>query len=61
VSSLSDARDRIERLYWIVLGRPPTASDIELADEFLGREPDDQTWSLLAHALLLTNEMAFVD
>jgi hypothetical protein len=61
VSSLSDPRERIERLYWIVLGRPPTASDIELADEFLGREPDDQTWSLLAHALLLTNEMAFVD
>jgi hypothetical protein len=61
VSSLSDARDRIERLYWIVLGRPPTASDIELADEFLGREPDDLAWSLLAHALLLTNEMAFVD
>ncbi len=61
VSSLTDKHERIDRLYRIVLGRPPTAHDTELADEFLGPELDDQAWSLLAHVLLLTNEMAFVD
>jgi hypothetical protein len=61
VSSLTDPRDRIERLYQIILGRPPTERDFELAQDFLGPEPDDPAWSLLAHALLLTNEMAFVD
>ncbi|MFO0800588.1 MAG: PSD1 and planctomycete cytochrome C domain-containing protein [Gemmataceae bacterium] len=50
---------KVERLYRLAFGRPPAASEAELARAFVARGPE--RWADLAHALLLTNEFAFVD
>jgi hypothetical protein len=59
VQALRDAGAKIDRVYRIVYGRSPSAAEAELARAFVARGPE--RWSDLAHALLLTNEFAFVD
>src|SRR5262249_40497833 len=60
--------ERTKRIYRVVLGRNPTASEMEVSVEFTAavgqskREAGQaEAWELLAQALLLSNEFAFVD
>ena len=59
VQALSDVGAKIDSVYRIVYGRPPSVAEGELARVFVARGPE--RWADLAHALLLTNEFAFVD
>ncbi|MBA4062479.1 MAG: hypothetical protein C0501_01995 [Isosphaera sp.] len=59
VQKLADPGERLDRLYRTVYGRPPAADEKALALAFVGKGGD--RWADLAHALLLTNEFAFVD
>ncbi len=62
--------ERIGRLYRWVLGRAPSAQELQIAQQFLsaplspGDKPADvklTPWEQLAQALLATNEFGFVD
>jgi len=53
------SRERLNRLYLIILGREPDANEKELALAFVSKEKSG--WIDLAHGLLMTNEFAFVD
>jgi hypothetical protein len=59
VQPLDDPGAKIDRIYRLVYGRPPAATERDLAVAFVARGPE--RWADLAHALLLTNEFAFVD
>ncbi len=59
VQAVPDAGAKIDRMYRIVYGRPPTAAEAELSRAFVARGPE--RWADLAQALLLSNEFAFVD
>ena len=49
--------DRIIQIYQAVLGRAPGADEITLGVEFTTTSP----WENYAHALLMTNELMFID
>jgi hypothetical protein len=55
------ARERVARLYEIVLGRPATPQELEISFEFLADGKDASAWARYCHILLRTNEFAFVD
>ncbi len=59
VSALADPAARLERVYRLAYGRPPTPAERNLGLGFVARGPE--RWADLAHALLLSNEFAFVD
>ena len=59
VQSLTDPLDRLRFLYRTLFGRAPSAEEAKLALAFVANGPD--RWADLAHALLMTNEFAFVD
>jgi hypothetical protein len=50
-------RERVARIYEIVLGRSPTANEANLAVKFVDSNP----WPQFAQILLMTNELMFVD
>ena len=56
---------RIDLIHRFVFSRSVTDDDRKLADEFFGSDPaareSTATWERYVHALLLTNEFAFVD
>lgn len=52
---------KVERLFQVVLGRPPGETDRRRALDFLGSEPAEKTWQEFVQALFLTNEFAYVD
>ena len=52
---------RIDRVYQIAIGRPPTAAEIEIARRLLGQKPDADAWSRFCHVVLCTNEFIYVD
>ncbi len=54
-----NADDRLDLLYQTMYGRKPTADERKLALAFVAKGAD--RWADLAHALLMTNEFAFVD
>ena len=62
-----DESERIERAWWLVLSRPPTAAERARAREYLvgarGVEngSDRVAWTSLAWALFSLNECLFVD
>ena len=58
VQKLSDG-DRLDLIYLNVYGRKPDADEKKLALAFVSKGAD--RWADLAHALLMTNEFAFVD
>jgi cytochrome c553 len=58
MQKLSDS-DRLDLLYLTVYGRKPDADEKKLALAFVAKGAD--RWADLAHALLMTNEFAFVD
>lgn len=51
---------RLERLYRLMLGRPPSPHEVQVGIEFVKTGGQD-AWRQLVHALLMTNEFAFVD
>ena len=55
------ARQSLEKLYHLALGRAPVARESELALRFLGASPDAAAWTQLAQVLLSSNEFAFID
>ncbi|HEY1186842.1 MAG TPA: PSD1 and planctomycete cytochrome C domain-containing protein [Gemmata sp.] len=59
VQKLADPGARVERVYLLVLGRRPDAEERKLALALVAKGAD--RWADLAHALLMTNEFAFVD
>jgi hypothetical protein len=61
VTSLPDLDSRIARLYLLLYARPPRGDEVALAREFLGSEPPPERMVQYAQALLLANEMVFVD
>jgi hypothetical protein len=68
VTSPFDGRERVQRVYRLVLSRDPTADEVDAAREFIvsageSKPAPDQLgpWELFAQVLLLSNEFAFVD
>lgn len=62
-SSTDDAL-RIRNAYMLLYAREPDADEMRFAKEFLRQTADDKTlapWDQLAQALLITNEMLYVD
>jgi hypothetical protein len=56
----SDRKMRIVQAYRSVFGRDPEAAEMELAEQFL--DPDQlQVWHQWAHALLGSNELAYLE
>jgi hypothetical protein len=58
VAAAKDLAARVDRLYRLCYGRPPSVDDLALAQEYLGPAPD---WERYAQALLEANEFVFVD
>ena len=72
VTGQSQPELRIDALYRLLYGRPPTAEEIELGERFVEegsreRERPEKSetkltrWEQYAQVLLLANEFAFVD
>jgi hypothetical protein len=67
LSGSSDESEQIERAWWLVLSRPPTASEMSLAHEYLAASRRSEgsnartAWSSLAWALFSLNDSLFVD
>jgi hypothetical protein len=59
VQKLTDPGERLDLIYLTVYGRRPDADERKLALSFVSKGTD--RWADLAHALLMTNEFAFVD
>lgn len=60
-ASIAPPAERMRQLSLHVLSREPTADEQTAAQAFLGDQPTEERWTLLAHALLLTNEFLFAD
>jgi hypothetical protein len=53
---------RIDRLYRLIYGRPPTGDEVRLAKDYLGKDPQPVTlWQRYVQALMLANEFVYVD
>ena len=61
VVAVDQPKARIKFLYQLVLARQPMAEELGLALEFVGSAPAAEQWQRFAHALIMTNEFAFVD
>src|SRR5262249_13993139 len=60
VAVLQEVPAKVERIYRLLFGRPPSSEELQLAREFLGSAAPE-TWERYAQALLLTNEFLFAD
>jgi mono/diheme cytochrome c family protein len=60
VSGEPDLKRRVQTLYLLCYGRPPTPAELSLAAEFLTNAPRPE-WLRYTQALLLANEFVFVD
>jgi mono/diheme cytochrome c family protein len=61
ITETKDVPSRVARIYLLLYGRPPAGDEAALAGEYLGKAPTPADWEHYVHALLLTNEFAFVD
>jgi hypothetical protein len=52
---------QVEKLYRLVYGRSPTNEEFQLAHEFLGHVLGSSAWERYAQALLVANELVFID
>ncbi|MEZ6125595.1 MAG: DUF1553 domain-containing protein [Planctomycetaceae bacterium] len=55
---------QVDRAYWLLLSRPPTEQEQDLAREFFGETDGDERlsrWQQYAQVLLATNEFLYVD
>jgi hypothetical protein len=58
--SLTEPARKLDRVYAVLYGRPPTDRERVLAADVLAADPANG-WPRFAHALLMTNEFLFVD
>jgi hypothetical protein len=62
LSGGGDNRQRIERAYVLLQGRPPGAEELQIGLEFLGRgEAVERHWEEYCQVLLCANEFLHVD
>ena len=61
VSAAPTVAERLLRLYPLLFARSPTPREVELAEEFLGPDPDLHQWTRYAQTLLMGNEFVFLD
>ncbi len=61
IAELLDARARIVALYRRTLVRSPDATELTLAQRYLGTAPSEAQWAQFAQVLLLSNEFFFCD
>ncbi|HUE73843.1 MAG TPA: DUF1553 domain-containing protein [Pirellulaceae bacterium] len=61
IATAADPQTKITRLYETIFARQPTDDEKQLAAQFLGAAPTEDSWQQLAQALLMTNEFVFVD
>jgi hypothetical protein len=62
IAAEGDAKQKVERLFRLVYGRPPCADELMAISEFLGAPTTDpRRWQSLAQAILMANEFVFVD
>jgi hypothetical protein len=64
IAGEKDFLRRIDLLHWLLFSHSGTDDDQKLADEFFGADPAARSpalWERYIHALLVTNEFAFVD
>ncbi|HEX3147731.1 MAG TPA: DUF1553 domain-containing protein [Gemmataceae bacterium] len=59
--SSTDPQARIEWLYALVLGRPPTSAELELGKQLLTQSDKAGAWERYCHLLLCANEFIYVD
>ncbi|HWB07653.1 MAG TPA: DUF1553 domain-containing protein [Pirellulales bacterium] len=59
--SEEDQSRRIDRLYQIVLGRPPTPAEIDIGQRLLEESVGTDGWTRYCHVMLCTNEFVYVD
>jgi hypothetical protein len=60
VSSLTEPASKLDRVFAILFGRPPTARERALALEVVSTDPVS-AWPRFVHALLMSNEFLFID
>jgi hypothetical protein len=60
-SSMASLEERVTKIYDLTLGRLPLANELELARGFLGRDDSPGRWQSYCQALLMSNELCFVD
>jgi hypothetical protein len=60
VAVLAEPNKKLDRLYAILYSRSPTDRERLLASEVVASDPAND-WPRFAHALLMTNEVLFVD
>ncbi len=65
LEDMTKIEDGITHLYRRILSRVPDLSELNLATRFLQKEdnpaPDSKRWGLLAQALMISNEMLYLD
>jgi hypothetical protein len=61
VGSIATVDGKLDRVYRIAFARAPREDELALAKKFLGEQPTAERWTQWVHALLMTNEFAFVD
>jgi hypothetical protein len=59
--SSASEQARIERLYVLALGRPPTLAELELGRQLLAQAGKADSWERYCHLVLCTNEFVYVD
>jgi hypothetical protein len=61
--SNSQPRERIQNGYRLAFGRDPTEQELQLAEQFIMKESKStlSRWEQFAQALLISNEMLYVD
>jgi hypothetical protein len=60
VTATTEPARKLDRVYAILFGRPPTDRERALALEVLAADPAG-AWSRFTHALLMSNEFVFID
>jgi hypothetical protein len=65
IAGEKDFSRRIDLVHQVCFSRPASEADRKIADDFFGPDPAAREsialWERFAHALLLTNEFAFID
>lgn len=61
VQQITDHKERLQFIYQILFGREATPDDITDCAEFLGAQPNNESWQRLIHVLTMSNEFVFVD
>lgn len=61
VANVGDVVGKVRQIYRLAFGREPSTKEQVRAETFLGSNPEDKLWQQFVHALLMSNEFAFVD